>query len=108
MVCMCVLVYSCFMKNSSTLSHPVLRPNRMLIICVPRDQVYTHTIQKWKQINQCYNIIYLLPDNVLQKTKSNTLEDTTTGRLHNSTDNRPGVIARLKHHIEVLQIFFSF
>jgi hypothetical protein len=27
-----------------TLSHPVLRPNRMLIVCAPRNQVYTHTI----------------------------------------------------------------
>jgi hypothetical protein len=25
------------------LSHSVLRPNRMLIICEPRNQVYTHT-----------------------------------------------------------------
>jgi hypothetical protein len=28
-----------------SLSHPVLRPNRMLIVCMPRNQVYTHTIQ---------------------------------------------------------------
>jgi hypothetical protein len=28
------------------MSHPVLRPNQMLIVCVPRNQVYTHTIQK--------------------------------------------------------------
>jgi hypothetical protein len=28
------------------LSHLVLRPNRMLIVCVPRNQVSTHTIQK--------------------------------------------------------------
>jgi hypothetical protein len=28
------------------LSHPVLRPNQILIVCVPRNQVYTHTIQK--------------------------------------------------------------
>jgi hypothetical protein len=27
-------------------SHPVLRPNRMLIVYVPRNQVFTHTIQK--------------------------------------------------------------
>jgi hypothetical protein len=25
-------------------SHPVLRPNRMLIVCVPMNQVYTHTV----------------------------------------------------------------
>jgi hypothetical protein len=28
------------------LSYPVLRPNRVLIVCVPRNQVYTHTVQK--------------------------------------------------------------
>jgi hypothetical protein len=28
-----------------SLSHLVLRPNQMLIVCVPRNQVYTHTIQ---------------------------------------------------------------
>jgi hypothetical protein len=28
------------------LSHPVLRPNQMLIVCVPKNQVSTHTVQK--------------------------------------------------------------
>jgi hypothetical protein len=28
------------------LLHPVLRPNRMLIVCVPSNQGSTHTIQK--------------------------------------------------------------
>jgi hypothetical protein len=28
------------------LSYPVLRSNRELIVCVPRNQVYTHTVQK--------------------------------------------------------------
>jgi hypothetical protein len=28
------------------MSHPVLTQNRMLIVCVYRNQVYTHTIQK--------------------------------------------------------------
>jgi hypothetical protein len=27
-------------------SHPFLRPNQMLIVCVPRNQVYIHTVQK--------------------------------------------------------------
>jgi hypothetical protein len=44
----------------------------------------------------------------LQKTKSNTLESIAAERHHNSTGNRPGVIAHLEHHIEVLHIFFSF
>jgi hypothetical protein len=28
------------------MSHSILRPNRMLIVCVPRNQVYTHIIQE--------------------------------------------------------------
>jgi hypothetical protein len=28
------------------MSHPLLRPNRLLIVCMPRNQVYTHTVQK--------------------------------------------------------------
>jgi hypothetical protein len=27
-------------------AHPVLSQNRMLIVCVPKNQVYTHTVQK--------------------------------------------------------------
>jgi hypothetical protein len=44
----------------------------------------------------------------LQTTKENTLGSIAAERRHNSTDNRPGAITRLEHHIEVLQIFFSF
>jgi hypothetical protein len=44
----------------------------------------------------------------LQKTKLNTLGSIVAERHHNSTDNRPGVIARLEQHIDVLQIFFNF
>jgi hypothetical protein len=40
-------------------------------------------------------------NNVLQKTKLNTLEDTAVERHHNSTSNRPGIIARLELLIEV-------
>jgi hypothetical protein len=47
-------------------------------------------------------------NNVLQKTKSNTLDKVAAKRLHNSTGNRPGVIARLERLIEESQIFFSF
>jgi hypothetical protein len=55
---------------------------------------FTHIpYRKWIQNNQCHNIIYLLPNNVLQKTKADTLEDTVVGRHHNSTGNRLGVIA---------------
>jgi hypothetical protein len=31
-------------KSLTDLSHLVLRPNRMLIVCVPRNQVSTHTV----------------------------------------------------------------
>jgi hypothetical protein len=47
-------------------------------------------------------------NNVVQKTKSNTLEYTTVDRLYNSTSNQSGVIARLELLIEESQIFFSF
>jgi hypothetical protein len=68
---------------------------------------FTHIpYRKWIQNNQCHIIIYLLPNNVLQKTKSNTLKDTVVERHHNCTSNRPGVIARLELLIEVLQFFF--
>jgi hypothetical protein len=48
-------------------------------------------------------IIYLLPNNVLQKTKLNTLESIAAERLHNSTCNRLWAITHLEYHIEVLQ-----
>jgi hypothetical protein len=47
-------------------------------------------------------------NNVLHKTKSKTLENIGVERLHNSTGNRPGVIAHLELLIEESQIFFSF
>jgi hypothetical protein len=53
-----------------------------------------------------YSIYYM--NNVLQKTKLNTLKDTTVERLHNSKGNRPELIARLELVIEESQIFFSF
>jgi hypothetical protein len=44
----------------------------------------------------------------LQKTKSYTLRCIAVERHHNTTGNQLGVIAHLEHHIEVLQILFSF
>jgi hypothetical protein len=44
----------------------------------------------------------------LQKTKSNTLGSIAAEGHHNTIGNRPGAIAYLEHHIEVLRIFFSF
>jgi hypothetical protein len=34
------------LERPREVSQPVLRSNRMLIVCVPRSQVYTHIIQK--------------------------------------------------------------
>jgi hypothetical protein len=42
--------------QAQMMSHPVLRLNRMLIICACRNQVSAHTVQKWIQNNQCHNI----------------------------------------------------
>jgi hypothetical protein len=47
-------------------------------------------------------------NNILHKTKSKTLKDIVVERLHNSTGNRPGVIARLELLLKESQIFFSF
>jgi hypothetical protein len=47
-------------------------------------------------------------NNVLHKTKLNTLKEIGVDRLHNSTGNQPGAIARLELLIEESQIFFSF
>jgi hypothetical protein len=38
--------FSDLMYCKKPMSHPVLRPNQMLIVCVPRNQVYTHTMHK--------------------------------------------------------------
>jgi hypothetical protein len=35
-----------FSEKLSKRSHPILRPNRMLIVCVPKNQVSTHIVQK--------------------------------------------------------------
>jgi hypothetical protein len=47
-------------------------------------------------------------NNILKKTKSKTLKDTTAEILHNSIGNRPGVIAHLELLIKESQIFFNF
>jgi hypothetical protein len=60
------------------------------------------------QNNQCHKYIIYDMNNVLQKTKSNTLEDTVAKWHHNSTCNWPGAITPLELRIEESQIFFSF
>jgi hypothetical protein len=44
--------------------------------------------------------MYLLPNNILQKTKSNTLKDAAAEQHHNSIGNQPGVIDNLELLIE--------
>jgi hypothetical protein len=46
-------------------------------------------------------------NNILQKTKSNTLDKVVVERLHNSSGYRPRIIARLELLIEESQIFFN-
>jgi hypothetical protein len=50
-------------------SHPVLRPNRMLIVCVLRNQVYIHTVQKLDTEEPISQYIIYLPNNVFTKVK---------------------------------------
>jgi hypothetical protein len=42
------------------LSHLVLRPNEMLIVCVSWNKFPHIQYRKWIQNNQCHNILYLL------------------------------------------------
>jgi hypothetical protein len=48
-----------------------------------------------------YNIYYRIMS--LQKTKLNTLRSIEAERHHRSTGNQLGAIARLEHHIDILQ-----
>jgi hypothetical protein len=77
-------------------------------MCAQESSLHTHRTENGHKITiaTIYNIYYQIMS--LQKTKLNTLECIAAERLHNSTGNRPGVIARLEHHIEVLQILFNF
>jgi hypothetical protein len=52
--------------------------------------------------------IIFITEYVLQKTKSNSLKDTTADRLHNSTGNQSGAITCLGFLTEVLQLLLSF
>jgi hypothetical protein len=47
-------------------------------------------------------------NNVLQKTKSSTLDNIAAERHHNFTGNQPGVIACLELIIKESKIYFSF
>jgi hypothetical protein len=77
-------------------------------MCAQESSFHTYQTENGNKITgvSIDNIYYM--NNVLQKTKSNTLEYIRMKRHHNSTGNRPGVIARMELLIEVLQIFFSF
>jgi hypothetical protein len=66
-----------------------------------------HTENGYRITNVSIYYIYYM-SNVLQKTKSNTLDKIAVERHHNSTGNRLGVIARLELITEESQVFFSF
>jgi hypothetical protein len=85
----------CVFSSPRDVSHPILRPNRMLIVCVPRIQVYTHTIQKMgkEQPMSQYNIAITRITSYKELTKNS--REYSSRRLHNSTGNRPGVTAHL-------------
>jgi hypothetical protein len=77
-------------------------------MCAQEYSLHTyHTKNGYRIINvTIYSIYYM--NNVLHKTKSNTLENIAAESLHNSADNRLGVIARLQLLIKESKIFFSF
>jgi hypothetical protein len=102
----CIITSSYYFQK--VMSHLILRPNRMLIVCVPRNQVYTHTVQKMGTelpMSQ-YNIFFTRI--MSYKRLIEHSQEYSSGRLHNSTDNRPGVIACLKHLIKESKISFNF
>jgi hypothetical protein len=41
-----VVAISCLHHYATVVSHPILRPYRMLIVCVFRNQVFIHIVQK--------------------------------------------------------------
>jgi hypothetical protein len=71
-------------------------------MCAQGSSLHTYHTENEIWNNQCHNIIYLLPNIVLQETKSITLEDTAAERHHNSTGNRLVAITHLEHHTKVL------
>jgi hypothetical protein len=77
-------------------------------MCAQKLSLHTYRTENgYKIINvTIYSIYYWIMH--LQKIKSNTLRNITAERVHNSTGNRPSVIARIEYHIEILQIIFSF
>jgi hypothetical protein len=77
-------------------------------MCAQESSLHTYRTENGYKISNVtiYSIYYT--NKVLQKTKSNTLEDIVMERLHNSTGNRPGTFAHLELHIKDRQIFFSF
>jgi hypothetical protein len=48
-------------------SHPIFSQNQMLIVCVPMNQVYTHTVQKMDTELPMSQYIIYLPNNVFTK-----------------------------------------
>jgi hypothetical protein len=72
-------------------------------MCAHESSLHTYHVENGYRITYItvYNIYYRIMS--LQKTKSNTLRSIAAERHHNTTGNRTGEIARLEHHIKVLQ-----
>jgi hypothetical protein len=90
-------------------SHPVFKLKlNAHSMCAQESSLHTYHTENGHKITNVtiYSIYYRIMS--LQKTKSNTLGSIAAERHHNSTGNRPRANAHLEHHIEVLQIFFSF
>jgi hypothetical protein len=96
-------------KPTPTLSYPILRPKPSThSMCAQESSLHTYrTEHGYRIINVSIKNIHYT-NNVLHKTKSETLEDIVTEWLYNSTGNRPRIIARLELLIEESQIFISF
>jgi hypothetical protein len=76
-------------------------------VCAQKSSLHIYRTENGYRITNVtiYSIYYRIMS--LQKTKSNTLERIAVEQHHNSTGNRPGVIAHLIHHIDVLQSFLQ-
>jgi hypothetical protein len=77
-------------------------------MCAQESSFHTcRTENGYRITNASIKYIYFT-NNVLQKTKSSTLDSIAAERHHNSTGNRLGVIARIELLIKESKISFSF
>jgi hypothetical protein len=77
-------------------------------MCTQESSLHTYRSENEYRITKVSILYTYYMNNVLQKTKSNTLDKVAAEWLHNSTSNRPGVITHLKLLRKESQIFFNF